>query len=94
MSLFRARASSQKSKSLRWRFSTRASREDRWLSIWRERQGTSVSPASLAARRRRSPATSSQPRSPRRTVRGWSRPRERMEAASSSSSCWGKTRRG
>ena len=36
---------------------------------------TSRSPASLAARSRRSPATSSQPPSVRRTVSGWSSPR-------------------
>ena len=54
-----------------FKFSTRASREERWSSIWREMQGTSSSPASLAARSRRSPATSSQPSARRRTVRGW-----------------------
>ena len=67
---------------------------ERWVSIWREMQGTSSSPASLAARSRRSPATSSQPSARRRTVRGWSSPRAWMEPASSSSSWVPKTRRG
>ena len=36
ISFSRASASSQKSRSFRCKFSTRASREARWLSIWRE----------------------------------------------------------
>ena len=87
-------ASSQKSRSRRWRFSTRASREEACPSAWMDRQGTSSSPASRAARRRRSPATSSHRPSRRRTVRGWSTPSSRMEADNSSRPDWSKVRLG
>ncbi len=89
----RAAASSHTSRSLRWRFSTRASRAEVSPSASTGRQGTAASPASLAARRRRSPATSSQPVGVRRTDRGWSTPTCWMDwASSASSSGWNSFR--
>ncbi len=52
--------------------------------------GTSERPAIWAARKRRSPATSSNPSPLGRTKRGWRRPFSRMEAASSSRESWAK----
>ena len=87
-------ASSIKSRSRRWRFSISASRPDSSSSTDSRMHGTSLSPASRAARRRRSPATSSIPSGVRRTVSGWRMPNCAMLAASSWSAAESKTRRG
>ena len=87
-------ASSQQSRSRRWRFSIRASRAESSSPTWATRHGTSRSPAIRAARSRRSPATSSYPSPARRTVRGCRMPQERMLAASSARPSSSKLRRG
>ena len=89
MSCAMPRASSRKSRSLRWRFSTSAMKLASSRSSSMTMHGTSLSPAIRAARRRRSPATSSYPPCRGRTVSGLSTPYSAM-LRESSSSCAGE----
>ena len=88
------RDSSRKSRSLRWRFSTSAMKLASSRSSSMTMHGTSLSPAMRAARRRRSPATSSYPSGRGRTVSGLSTPYSAMLRESSSSCAGGKFCRG
>jgi hypothetical protein len=71
-----------------------SSRAPAWSTIASTSAGIVDSPASRAARQRRSPATSSYPSSAGLTITGWSTPRSLIESASASRAAPSKRLRG